>query len=341
MTADRSDPGLGPLAEAAEWRVRLSEAGVASTPAFEAWLAADPTHAAAWTQAQRAWSRLDAAAALPEVSWGREQRLRDAEALRRRAAGVSRRRFAIAASLGVTAGGFGGWAWFAARPEVYETTVGERRSVTLADGSVVLLDSASRVEVKYADDRRDLWLRRGQARFEVAKDKSRPFRVEAGDRIVVATGTAFDVELLASQVQVTLLEGRVSVYSTLSDPAGGGAGGSGRELSPGDRLIAPANPTASQAPYPRVEVVRVATADAGAWASGALVFDGEPLPAVLERMNRYSERRLVAADAGARSLRISGTFKAGDVDTFLDALTAYFPVKTTSSISEVRISSVS
>jgi transmembrane sensor len=340
MTDKGSDGSLGALAEAADWRVRLTEAGASSTPAFEAWLTAGPENRAAWSRMQAAWSKLDAAAALPEVSFGREARLKAAEGLRRRGVGTTRRRFAAAAGLAVALGGLGGYAWLSQQPQAYETAVGERRSVTLADGSVVLLDSASRVRVRYRDDARDLWLDRGQARFEVAKDRTRPFSVTAGDRVVVATGTAFDVELLKSRVQVTLLEGRVSVFSArVRDAADPDEAAPHDTLTPGERLITPLETAAARAPYAIGQRIRVSD-EASAWSSGTLVFDNEPLPAVLERMNRYSERRLVAADAEAEAIRVSGAFKAGDVTTFLDALTAYFPVQTTSSNGQIEIRSV-
>jgi len=89
----------------------------------------------------------------------------------------------------------GGWVWWSrAHAGVYSTGVGERRTLTLADGSVVTLDARSRIQVKYRDRERLIDLDQGQARFDVAKDPARPFRVSAAGReTVLAFGTQFNV----------------------------------------------------------------------------------------------------------------------------------------------------
>src|SRR5262249_2994594 len=95
--------------------------------------------------------------------------------------------------------------------DVYRTGFGERRFWRLAGGSRLSLDAQTAVKVQYSSDFRALRLLRGQARFDVAHDARRPFQVQAGDRAVLATGTAFNVDLLGDQLYVTLLEGHVKV----------------------------------------------------------------------------------------------------------------------------------
>src|SRR5690606_535680 len=95
--------------------------------------------------------------------------------------------------------------------EVYRTGVGEHRVVRLDDGSSVALDSRTRVMGRYSDEARGLTLERGQARVDVAQNRRRPVSVKAGERMVLATGTAFNIDILGEEVAVTLIEGSVIV----------------------------------------------------------------------------------------------------------------------------------
>lgn len=300
--------------------MRLTEAGGTPTADLQAWLAADPDNRAAWQALENVWNGVERVAAEPQMIAARRdalQRAQKAGARRWTSPGASRR--AMAAGLAACAFlALGAASWMSLRPDVYATRVGERRTVTLDDGSQVALDAASRLEVRYGRAARELRLAAGQARFDVAHDVTRPFRVRAGDRTVVATGTRFNVEVLDGRVVVTLLEGGVSVSG------GAAAAGPAVRLRPGQRLAAS---TAAGAPAATVDVV--APDKAVAWETGSLIFDDEPLTVVAERVSRYTDRRLVVADAGAAALRVSGVFSAGDLETFLDTLTSYLPVEAT------------
>src|SRR3546814_14300232 len=111
------------------------------------------------------------------------------------------------------------WSSDVCSSDLYRTVLGERRVVTLADGSTVSLDAASEVRVAYSERARELALVRGQARFDVAHDPRRPFAVQARDQRVVAPGTAFNVDLFGPQVLITLIEGHVPVLDATSSPA--------------------------------------------------------------------------------------------------------------------------
>ena len=106
---------------------------------------------------------------------------------------------------------------------VYATGTGERISATLRDGSQVTLDTQSELEVAFTRTQRTVRLKRGQAFFDVSKDKDRPFVVEANNRRLVAVGTAFDVRLDGSQIRVTMVEGVVRV-ERFAPNSGGGPG---------------------------------------------------------------------------------------------------------------------
>src|SRR3546814_19485198 len=95
------------------------------------------------------------------------------------------------------------------RPDAYATHIGERQLAVLDDGSRVSLDAVTKVKVRMKDEARQVELLEGRAKFDVAKDPLRPFTVAAGDKLVVAVGTSFSVELIDGQVRVILYEGQV------------------------------------------------------------------------------------------------------------------------------------
>jgi transmembrane sensor len=212
--------------------------------------------------------------------------------------------------------------WRADQPITYATELGERRVVTLTDGSRVSLDSASEVRVLYTAAARDIELVSGQARFDVAHDVSRRFMVRAGDQTVIATGTAFNVDMIGGRVSVTLIEGSVVVLDAdaprraLAAPGHDG----GIRLRVGQQLVA----TPREPPTVQVASLERATA----WESGQLIFEDESLAAIAGRMSRYAAHPITVEPAAANH-RISGVFRAGDVATFVDTVTRYLPVRAT------------
>lgn len=334
FTADTADMRL--LAAAAAWRVRLAEAGLESSEAFEAWLAADAGHRAAWAQVNGPWELLGDHATAPELMAARRNALHRAHRQGRRrwlGAFALPARWAVAATV-LLACGVGTYFWNAQRAEVFRTALGERRVIPLQDGSRISLDSGSEVRLRFDDDARRLELRSGQARFDVAHDVRRPFTVRARDQLVVATGTAFNVDLLGAQVLVTLIEGRVEVLrdAVRSDPvpapsaaapaataaaASASASAWRMTMNAGEQLVL--------APRRAPRLVQVDLARATAWESGQLVFSDEPLAAVAQRVGRYHGHP-IEVDPGAGALRISGVFRTGDVATFVEVVTRYLPV---------------
>jgi transmembrane sensor len=334
------------LQQAAAWRARLAESSELYTGEFASWLAQDPCNREAWRRVQAAWQILGQQATSPGVIRLRRAALVHAHnAMRSNVLWPKRFRrpalLAAAASAVLAAGAFLFWQQ---RPQVFRTGYGERRIVTLADGSQLTLDSRSEVSVRYTADARALTLIRGQARFDVAHDVARPFSVIAQGHKVVATGTAFDVDLLGSKLMVTLLEGHVVVLPQYlptmawvpdapSQGAGSAtvAGAASRALSsagdamdriyldPGEQLVMDPS-TVPQISH--VDVERVT-----AWERGEIVFDNEALASVIRRMNRYGPQHIVIGDDRAGSLRISGVFHEGDVDGFVSTLATYLPLQ--------------
>ncbi|HJR72793.1 MAG TPA: FecR domain-containing protein [Luteimonas sp.] len=324
----------GPVAgieeEAARWSEILRETAPGDSRTreeFEAWRARSPEHTRAFARAQSAHALARSVADAPQMRALRGETLdRIARRGRRRA---WTRRFAIAASVLVTAG----LGVFLLRPEaarqayrdargtlagnVYTTEIGQRSTVTLDDGSILTLNTDSRVSVHYETGLRSVTLERGQALFKVAKDGARPFVVEAGGRHVTALGTEFDVRVSERMFEVTLLEGRVKVTRERGDREA--ADMPLAELRPGQQFVevAKARPQVREADVKRIV----------SWRRGQVVFEDERLADAVAEMNRYSRQQVVLGDERLASLRISGAFNTGDTGTFVEALVAYFPIE--------------
>lgn len=200
------------------------------------------------------------------------------------------------------------------RTTEFVTEVGTTRTVTLAEGSRIVLDARSRLRVQLGAHSRDIELIEGQAQFEVAHDRQRPFRVRAAGCEIVALGTRFNVSRLPARITVTLMEGSVSVRAL-------GAGASfAQMLSPGQQLQVTG--TGELLDRKPVELESVT-----AWQRGRIVLDDLPLGDALALLNRYSTTQIVIHGTLLQSRRISGTFRAGDVETESLVLQRYFDLK--------------
>lgn len=200
----------------------------------------------------------------------------------------------------------------ASRAQVFRTAVGQRLTLTLGDGSHVMLNSASRVEVAYSARERRLTLTQGQAWFEVARHQRRPFLVYAGGLRVEAHGTAFDVRAGDKSTEVMLAEGKVTVASQ----RGGGSGAS-IDMAPRQLLIASATGTTVREVDP--ETWRN-------WREGIVRLDNIPLSQAVAEMNRYTRTHLQVADEATGKIVISGAFHAGATTAFLEALAMGFDI---------------
>lgn len=308
------------LQEAAAWRLRLTEAGQKTTPEFQAWLR-EPANQDAWDLVSRSWNFFDEIAQAPEMISAREAALNAATPVRAsRPVQLRRLVGAVAAMLVIGIVAIGSY-WWMSRPEDYRTAIGERRVVTLSDGSKLSLDANSEVTVRYGKHDRSLHLLKGQARFDVAHDKKRPFSVVAGNQKIIATGTAFNIDMAGPKVLVTLIEGHVVVLK--SDGTSSTAEWSRAvELRAGQQLT-----TAPAAP-PEIAPANIQRVTA--WTVGQLMFDDEPLSSVVERVNRYGGTQIVIAEARVGDMKISGVFNAGDALGFVEIVTHYLPVKAVS-----------
>ncbi len=324
------------LDAAAGWRIRRDapQWSAEDQSALDAWLARDARHARAFAQTGLVWDFFDTQAAAPEMMLTRRNALDGAHRATRRlraGGGTGWKRFSRARGLAVAA--CVALAVMAAYPlidgtSVYRTDRGERRTVILADGSAISLDALTEVSVSYSKSARKLRLIGGQARFDVAKDVSRPFSVAVRDQAVIATGTAFNIDMVEPRARVTLIEGHILIvprrdFLSLGTSLAAGVRGHEAkapetlvELHAGQQLIAGEKST------PAV-VVDADLPKTTAWQGGKIVFNDEPLGEAIARLNRYSRRELVVGDAAAAETRISGTCDLNRVDSFVDAMVDY------------------
>jgi transmembrane sensor len=250
---------------------------------------------------------------------GRDRRTTDPDGLDR-ARGVGSGRL-LAAGVAVVALGLGAVVlWWNSQQGLYSTATGEQRIVNLSDGSTIELNAESRLRVRLRDHERFVDLLQGQALFHVAKDAQRPFIVRSGTASVRAVGTRFDVNRLASDTVITVLEGRVAIARTADALSPGAAETAApTESTPlyasaGEQVILTAQ-AASKPDHPDVSA-------ATAWRERKLIFSSSPLPVVVGEYNRYHEKRLVIADPSLSDFRISGVFYAADATSLLAFLRA-------------------
>lgn len=217
------------------------------------------------------------------------------------------------------------------RGQTIETERGERREVVLTDGSVVQVDPESRLRVKFEEHSRRVFLDAGRALFRVAKNPDRPFLVQADATTVRAIGTAFGVERKGQGIVVTVSEGKVAIEGSSADPpsaslrdarsrpeASGASTFTGAKHVREAHVFLTANEQITVQPMdPAVQVRKVDSARALAWAEGRLVFDNAPLAEVVMQFNRYNRIQLRIEDEQLARRPISGVFNAADPESFI------------------------
>jgi transmembrane sensor len=276
---------------------------------------------------------------------------------------VRRAHWALAASvaLGLCAA-LGVYRLERAPTDRFSTVVGGLEAVPLADGSRVTLNTDSELQVSLEPRERVVSLDRGEAYFEVAKDKSRPFIVNVGPKRVIAIGTQFSVRRDGDSIQVIVTEGTVrmedrrvrassaTAQSPTSTQSPTSAPAATSSSVPGSAQTTPPASSASQVSPGSADVVllpagSVARAEADAvlvrneplgeieqhlsWRSGLLTFRDTPLAEAVAEFNRYSERKIVIEDPRIANLQLGGIFRSTNIDPFIQLLEQGFPVRAT------------
>ncbi|WP_448140536.1 FecR family protein [Sphingopyxis fribergensis] len=309
---------------AALWCIRLSDDDLteAEWEEFEAWLG-KAGNADLLQDATSVWQASDSVGDQPAIIALRSEALARFHKAGQRRWFVSRTRptklLALAAAILLifTAS----LVWFQNLPSAYATGIGERQVAMLDDGSRVSLDAVTNVEVRMKDASRQVELLEGRAKFDVAKDPLRPFTVAAGNKLIVAVGTSFSVELVDGEVRVILYEGQVEVRNRTDKAKTASAAPRRLLMTAGSQLVSAIGSSA-----PGV-ISRPDLSQSLSWEQGFINFDREPLGSAVARMNRYSTRRIRLADPALEHIPVDGIFRMGDMDAFVEGLTTLYPVK--------------
>ncbi len=311
-------PGADPNAEEAAiaWALR-HPLDAAAQAALDRWLARDRRHAGALLRAQAALSVVERAvdpapaASLPDRPAGGFRLDR-----RRLLAGTGG---AIAAALA----GIVGWSRYMG--ERVTTARGEIRRLPLADGSVATIDTDSSMRVILASDSRRIALDQGQAWFQVAKDRERPFIVDAGIAQVRAVGTAFSVRRASGGVEIAVTEGTVAIWA--SD-----ARGSMSILEAGQFATFAAGAAAPVTGHAPAAIER-----ALAWRAGEIALENETLDRAVAAFNRYNRQQLVLDDPALAGERLVGLFQIDRPGDFAATVAVAFDVTVTTTADTIRL----
>lgn len=334
--------GMTPDEAAAAWIVRVEDGPLspADQEAFDAWKAQSPVNEAAFVRAEAAWHLFDDPSGDPLLDAMRASALAAAPSKWRSmpaviGVGVAAVLLAAVAfntdflpfgqktatrqiaensaappTTGPTAPASGEFA----------TARGERRTVRLADGTAITLNTDSAVHVGYVAEQRLVHLLRGQALFEVAKDPHRPFVVQAGEKQITALGTIFEVRLFESdRMKVTLVEGKVVVDEVADELADNAPVMVPSVLAPGDALVV--------ADRARPIRLKVDVDRQLRWRDGFVEFADATLAEAATEMNRYSDKQIVIGDRAVGRLRVSGVFRTGNPERFAAIVGELLPVR--------------
>ncbi|MBV7255624.1 FecR domain-containing protein [Pacificimonas sp. WHA3] len=295
---------------AAQWMARRDSGRFSQADAdeFARWLAAHPAHAEAWSRYELLDEHLNAATAL---RFERElETLANAEVNAK-----PQRRWLVPAVGAVAAMGAAVIAISVmtdgAKPLSYETAHGERREVTLADGSVAALNSGSRLEVAFAGDERRVRLLSGEALFDVTRDAGRPFVVEGGPGVIHVVGTQFNVALASATgrdeaLTVSVLSGVVRVSAARETFAAA-------MLLAGERLAM----THAGKALPKETFDAAFVTD---WREGRARFAETPLRDVIAELNLHFSQPLALESAALGDVPVTGTFSLDAQDASVSAL---------------------
>jgi transmembrane sensor len=314
---------------AAHWLVRRQEPqwNAADQAQLDAWLRESTLHEVAFLRLEYGWNKVDRLTVLrrPPVPRHEIEEVRPAPAHR------SARRplawFAAAAMVLLSVALLYTYGDLFTR-DLYATAIGGHEIVPLPDGSRIELNTDTRVRTSFSEETRSVWLERGEAYFDVARDPSRPFVVYAGNRRVTVLGTKFSVRLdpNANRVQLAVAEGRVQLEELrVSEPA------PPMIAIGGEKVIAEGTSLRVESRSGKILATDLS------WRQGLLTFDQTTLAAAADEFNRYNRKQLVVEPAAAE-IRIGGSFEAANVDGFVRLLHDGFGLNVAQSDSEILIS---
>ncbi len=324
--------------QASAWvaRVFSGNASQKDEEALELWLAANPVHKAEYTKILGVWDSLHEASR-PETVYND---VSETVGATKRLLGNWRAQLAVAVIFGIMV--FSAALLMTKRPSVdgtfvqtFATDVGQTKELRLDDGSVVTLNTGSRLFIDFSTGLRRAILDRGEAYFDVVKDPTRPFVVTAGMQSVTVLGTKFNVHRNGQRLTVAVLEGVVAVHENI-EPA---------KLEENARMLVkkPGETLNVDFQHYRLEagsvgtfeksaelVTSVATADTlsfQTWRQGVVRFNKSSLSDVVKELGRYAPKSIEITDPSVAGLNISGVFHFDDIDGILVGLEAMLPIR--------------
>lgn len=296
------------LEQAASWLLLMQEGPL--TPAqqlqLESWRGHSVEHQRAWRRAERLLSTIGN---LPPTL---------AKQTLERPLGSSRRAVLRGLALLIGAAPLTWWAWRAPLwrgGADYLTAVGERREVLLEDGSEVVLNTDTALDVRFDSQQRLLGLSRGEIYISTAADRytpARPFHVQTEQGLLLALGTAFSVRQQGEHTVLAVYEGAVQVRP------------GGHEVTPGSNVIA----AGQQVRFDRQRIadVELVNQSSLAWQHGLLVADAMPLQQWTQELMRYNHE-ILEYDPALRTLKVSGTYPLDDLALALAMLAQTYAVR--------------
>jgi len=298
-------PSAAVVRKAAHWLAELDGDAVteAQRDACEAWCAEHASHRLAFDRMRGFDARFEGLDGIERSALARAAHGRDRGPTRRLAGGLlGLGTIVLAGWLGATS--FAGRELF---PD-YRTVPGEQRTIAMADGTALVIDTDSAIDIDEHSGSRHVRLFRGRVMANVIADPSRPFQVETRDGTATALGTAFAVERKGERTLVTVTESRVRVCPATAALHDADC----LKLEPGQ-----------QAMIADGRVVRLGSVDpeqASAWSRGWLEADDKPLAEILTELNRYRARPIRFDAADLSHIRVTGSYPLTDAPRALDAI---------------------
>lgn len=294
---------------AAEWVARIDRGNLSSEELadHDAWLNGDDRRLGAYARAMALFERMDFAHDDPATHPLAEVAVESDEP--ERGFPITRRKALAGLSVGALAASGAGILLL--RPTSYSTRRGEIRTIPLPDGSRITLNTESDMEVAFDASRRSIRLVNGEALFEIAKDKARPFFVETAGVVVRVVGTTFTVRSTGEPVKVVVHEGLVQL--------------SERDVPESKVMLRPNQRSIANGVKLEAEAISDEEGNKDlAWREGNVAFNGETLAQAATEFARYSEKRIAFADSEAANHKIIGLYKANDPAGFANAIALSF-----------------
>ncbi|HTO41725.1 MAG TPA: FecR domain-containing protein [Rhizomicrobium sp.] len=307
--------------EAAAWLQKHAfwDWSAADEAEFDRWLSASPSHHVAYLRVKAIWERTERLSALR-----RPFNVRVVPDTR------PRKRFifagiAVAAILFGLVGGFAVFDLPGFGEQTFTTAIGDRRIITLSDGSRIELNTNS--VLRLGKTHRQAWLDQGEAYFDIVHDAQRPFNVLVAGKRVEDLGTKFVVRTETGKLTVGLFEGKASLKASQAPEAAELA-----VLTPGDVATATAHGLTV------TTKTRQALRNALSWRQNMLVFSNAPLPEVVAQLNRYNHRKVVIADSSLAQMKIDASIPTNGVDAFVRVAKNYLGLRVETRDDEIIIS---